>query len=150
MRSAQGTLLGILNGIDTVSYDPFTDEALRRNYCPENMSGKAECKAALQNELDLDVDPSIPVAAIVSRLTGQKGLDLVERVLKEMMNIPIQLVVLGTGESRYENLFRYAQRTYPGRLAARIEYNDALAAAYLPARTYSLCRACLSPAALRR
>lgn len=122
-----GDVVGILNGIDTVSYDPFTDEALRRNYCPENMSGKAECKAALQNELDLDVDPSIPVAAIVSRLTGQKGLDLVERVLKEMMNIPIQLVVLGTGESRYENLFRYAQRTYPGRLAARIEYNDALA-----------------------
>ena len=122
-----GDVVGILNGIDTVSYDPFTDEALRRNYCPENMSGKAECKAALQNELDLDVDPSIPVAAIVSRLTGQKGLDLVERVLKEMMNIPIQLAVLGTGESRYENLFRYAQRTYPGRLAARIEYNDALA-----------------------
>ena len=91
------------------------------------MSGKAECKAALQNELDLDVDPSIPIAAIVSRLTGQKGLDLVERVLKELMNIPIQLAVLGTGESRYENLFRYAQRTYPGRLAARIEYNDALA-----------------------
>ena len=120
-------LSGILNGIDTVSYDPFTDEALRRNYCPENMSGKAECKAALQNELDLDVDPTIPVAAIVSRLTGQKGLDLVERILKELMNIPIQLAVLGTGESRYENLFRYAQRTYPGRLAARIEYNDALA-----------------------
>ena len=95
-----GDVVGILNGIDTVSYDPFTDEALRRNYCPENMSGKAECKAALQNELDLDVDPTIPVAAIVSRLTGQKGLDLVERILKELMNIPIQLAVLGTGESR--------------------------------------------------
>ncbi|MEI3424425.1 MAG: hypothetical protein V8Q85_04980 [Christensenellales bacterium] len=68
--------MGILNGIDTVSYDPFTDEALRRNYCPENMSGKAECKAALQNELDLDVDPSIPVAAIVSALPGRRGLTL--------------------------------------------------------------------------
>ena len=91
------------------------------------ITGSGAYTCLLYTSLDLDVDPSIPVAAIVSRLTGQKGLDLVERVLKEMMNIPIQLVVLGTGESRYENLFRYAQRTYPGRLAARIEYNDALA-----------------------
>ena len=118
---------GILNGIDTVSFDPRTDAALHTNYYPGNMQGKALCKAALQSELGLEANPYVPIAAIVSRLTGQKGLDLVERVLDEIMQLPIQLVVLGTGEARYENLFRFAQRRYGSRFAARIEYNDALA-----------------------
>lgn len=118
---------GILNGIDTVSFDPRTDAALHTNYYPGNMQGKTLCKAALQSELGLEANPYVPVAAIVSRLTGQKGLDLVEHVLDEIMQLPIQLVVLGTGEARYENLFRFVQRRYGSRFAARIEYNDALA-----------------------
>ncbi len=127
LKERADDVCGIINGIDTIGFDPFTDGALRANYCADNIDGKAKCKQALQNELDLEQNADIPVAAIVSRLTGQKGLDLVERVLKEIINIPMQLVVLGTGESRYENLFRYAEKLHPGKIAARLEYNDSLA-----------------------
>ncbi len=127
LRSRWNALSGILNGIDTAEFDPESDPNLPMNYSAGHMEGKAACKAALQRELGLAENPDAPLVAIVSRLTGQKGLDLVERVLGEMKEKPEQLAVLGSGESRYEGLFRWAQARWPGRAAARIEYNEGLA-----------------------
>ena len=91
------------------------------------MEGKAVCKAALQSELGLEVQPRAPLLVIVSRLSGQKGLDLVERILFEMMDTGVQLAVLGTGEAHYEGYFRWVEKRFPGRAAARITYDESLA-----------------------
>ncbi|HWQ57449.1 MAG TPA: glycogen synthase GlgA, partial [Clostridia bacterium] len=127
LRARGGKLTGILNGIDTKEYDPAADKALPANFSAGSMEGKKLCKAALQQELCLAQDPGAPILAIVSRLTGQKGLDLVERVLFEMMEKPVQLAVLGTGGAHYEGFFNWVQKRFPGRAAARIEYNEGLA-----------------------
>ncbi len=127
LRTRSRQLFGILNGIDTKDYNPATDKALPANYSDGDMTGKLLCKAALQKELGLADDPKAPLLAIVSRLTGQKGLDLVERVLFEMMDMGVQLAVLGTGEAHYEGFFDWVQKRFPGRAAARIEYNEPLA-----------------------
>lgn len=127
LRARSKSLYGILNGIDTKDFDPSRDKALPANFSAVDVAGKACCKAALQRELGLGVEADTPLVAMVTRLTGQKGLDLVERVLAEMMQQGIELVVLGTGEARYEGLFTWAQWRYGGRVAACIEYNDALA-----------------------
>lgn len=127
LRARADKLCGILNGIDTAEYDPATDKALPANYSIENRTGKRVCKAAVQEELGLEVDPDAPVLAIVSRLTGQKGLDLVERVLFEMMDKGVQLAVLGTGEAHYEGFFSWVQKRFPGRAATRIAYDEGLA-----------------------
>jgi len=127
LRARAGRLTGILNGIDTREFDPAADKALPANFSVDDMAGKALCKAALQKELGLGEDPGAPILAIVSRLTSQKGFDLVERVLFEMMEKPVQLAVLGTGEAHYEGFFNWVQKRFPGRAAARIEYNEGLA-----------------------
>ena len=127
LESRGDALVGVLNGIDTLEFDPAADESLPARYCLDDMAGKAACKAALQRELGLAEDPDAAVIGVVSRLTGQKGFDLVERVLGEIMEKPVQLAVLGTGENRYERLFGWAQGRYPGRVAARLEYNEGLA-----------------------
>lgn len=127
LRARAARLHGILNGIDTAEYNPSADPALAANYSISDMAGKALCKQALQRELGLEQEADAPLVAIVSRLTGQKGFDLVERVLFEMMEKDVQLAVLGTGEAHYENFFRWVEKRFPGRAAARIEYNEGLA-----------------------
>lgn len=125
MNMCDWKLYGVLNGIDMERYDPSKDKLIVENYSAEDLSGKAACKAALQKELGLKVDPDIPVMAIVSRLVSHKGLDLICEALDGMMDLGIQLVVLGKGDWQYEEFFRNAQYRFPGMLAARIEYNEA-------------------------
>ncbi|MBQ8973650.1 MAG: glycogen synthase GlgA [Clostridia bacterium] len=126
LRSRIDHLSGILNGIDTSDYDPATDQNIVQNYTAETFGSKAKNKAALQEELGLHIDPDAPLIGMVSRLSGQKGLDLVECVLGEIMATGAQLVVLGMGESKYVDLFSWAQWKYSGQVAARFEMNPAL------------------------
>ena len=126
LRSRVDHLTGILNGIDTVDYDPEKDPVLAANYTAETFATKVENKLALQRELGLTVDADIPMIAIISRLSGQKGLDLVECVLPEIMNTGAQLVVLGMGESRYVDLFSWAQWKYPNQVSANFQMNNVL------------------------
>ncbi len=128
LRSRVKDLTGILNGIDTDEYNTETDPLIPANYTIDTiLEGKAANKAALQAELGLEVDPSVPVIGMVGRLSGQKGLDLVERVLPEIMATGAQLVVLGMGENKYVDLFSWAQWKYPGQMAACFQMNHALA-----------------------
>ena len=127
LRARKGQLSGILNGIDVDDYDPAKDPMIYANYDPYHLGGKEYCKQELQKELGLNVDPNAPIVGIISRLSNQKGLDLVECVIRELMDTGIQLVVLGMGEAKYTNLFSWAESEYPGRLAARFAMNHQLA-----------------------
>ncbi len=127
LRKREGVLRGILNGIDTVSYDPAHDPALGASYHRRDRGNKRLCKAFLQEELGLAVDAAAPLIGMVTRLTPQKGLDLVERVLDDVMRTPAQMAVLGTGDSNYEEYLHDAARRYPGRVAVRTALDEALA-----------------------
>ncbi len=127
LRSRKQFLSGILNGIDTIEYDPENDALIDYNYTAETFEVKVQNKLALQKELGLNEDASAPVIGIVSRLSSQKGLDLIERVLDGIMATGAQLVVLGMGESKYVDLFGWAQWKYAGRLAACFQMNHGLA-----------------------
>ena len=126
LRSRVDHLSGILNGIDTEEYDPEKDPALVKNYTADSFDAKVENKLALQRELGLTVNADIPMIAMITRLSGQKGLDLVECVLPEIMNTGAQLVVLGMGESRYVDLFSWAQWKYPQQVSANFQMNHVL------------------------
>lgn len=121
-----GKLSGILNGLDIVGYDPAHDKAVPANYTPDDLSGKAACKTALQKELGLAVEKDTPILAIVSRLVSHKGLDLVCEVFDRMMESGVQFVVLGTGDGQYEDFFRHQAQRYPGRVAACLTYSEPL------------------------
>ncbi|MBR3272607.1 MAG: glycogen synthase GlgA [Clostridia bacterium] len=127
LRTRVDHLCGILNGIDTEEYDPEKDPLLTQNYTAETYDKKVENKLALQRELGLTVDANVPMIAMITRLSGQKGLDLVECVLPEIMNTGAQLVILGMGESRYVDLFSWAQWKYPLQVSANFQMNNALA-----------------------
>ena len=127
LRARKEQLSGILNGIDIDDYDPAKDPMIYANYDPYHLGGKEYCKQELQKELGLEVDPNAPIVGIISRLSNQKGLDLIECVIRELMDTGIQLVVLGMGEAKYTNLFSWAESEYPGRLAARFAMNHQLA-----------------------
>ncbi len=127
LRTRVDHLTGILNGIDTEEFDPEKDPLLTRNYTPDTYDRKVENKLALQRELGLTVDANVPMIAMITRLAGQKGLDLVECVLPEIMNTGAQLVILGMGESRYVDLFSWAQWKYPLQVSANFQMNNALA-----------------------
>ena len=120
---------GILNGIDMKLYDPSTDPGLVDHFNVDDMSGKAACKVALQRAVGLREDPNVPIIACVSRLVSHKGFDLVVSALPEIMGMDVQMVVLGTGDWRYEEAFRNAQGQYPGRFSARLQYSAALSTA---------------------
>lgn len=127
LRKREKVLRGILNGIDTASYDPAHDVALGARYSRRDHGNKRLCKAFLQEELGLAVDASAPLIGMVTRLTPQKGIDLVERVLDDIMRTPAQAVFLGSGDSGYEEFLRDAARRYPGRIAACIAQDEGLA-----------------------
>lgn len=120
-------LSGILNGIDTAVYNPSNDRFLSVHFTADSMAGKAALKQCLQEELGLELCPRVPIISMITRLTPQKGLDLVECVLPDLMRLDAQLVFLGTGDARYERFLCEAQARYPGRVAARVELNEALA-----------------------
>jgi len=117
-------LSGVLNGLDMESFDPAHDASLPQTYDPDHMEGKAVCKRELQRQLGLAQEPDTPLTAIVSRLVGHKGMDLVCQGLGGIMATGCQLVVLGQGEPQFEDTFRWAQSRWPGRVSAQITYSD--------------------------
>lgn len=126
LRERSYALQGILNGIDVAGFDPATDKRIAANYTVDDRSGKAVCKAKLQEELGLEVRDDRPLMVMVTRLTRQKGLDLVMYALDRILAGGVQVAVLGTGDRDYEDGLRYFQDKYPGTMAARIEFDPAL------------------------
>lgn len=126
LRERSYALQGILNGIDVAGFDPATDKRIAANYTVEDRAGKAVCKAKLQEELGLKVRDDRPLMVMVTRLTRQKGMDLVMYALDRILAGGVQVAVLGTGDRDYEDGLRYFQHKYPGTMAARIEFDPAL------------------------
>ena len=126
LRRRAPILQGIVNGIDTTAFDPTTDPRIAANYSVQDRAGKAECKARLQQELGLEVRDDRPLMIMVTRLTRQKGMDLVTYALDRILSGGVQVAVLGTGDTEYENALRYFEGKYPGTMAARIQFDPAL------------------------
>lgn len=126
LRNQQDHLLGILNGIDIRSWNPETDPHLSARYSAVDRTGKQACKRALQQEFRL-AERSVPLLAVIARLTWQKGLDLVEAIVPQLMTRDLQLVILGTGDSEYETKFKALQARYADRIGLRIGFDEGLA-----------------------
>lgn len=127
LRAKRNHLHGIINGLDIESYNPETDEFIAQKYSHKDLSGKAACKRALQEELGLEVRPDVPIICMIGRLSSQKGLDLVDYVIADIMRNDVQLVCLGMGDSKYTNLFSWAEQNYQGRVAARFVMDSGIA-----------------------
>ncbi len=125
-RANASKLTGILNGIDDRDLDPAADKSIPARFARGDLAGKNACKAALQEELGLDPAPETPLLVLISRLTEQKGLELLLGILDELMSQSCQLAVLGTGYPRYEEAFRDAAARYPGRFAAALRFDAGL------------------------
>lgn len=117
LRQKEWKLCGILNGIDTVGYNPSRDHALAANFSARKPEGKALCKAALQQQMHLPEEPDTPILAMVSRLVSHKGFDLVEYAMENMLRMGMQVVILGSGEQQYEDFFHEMQRRHPQQVA---------------------------------
>lgn len=125
LNAKADTLSGILNGIDYEAYNPATDPLIAKNYDAKTFKeGKKACKLAIQRELGMPEDPDVMMLAMITRLTDQKGLDLVEWVLERLLTSRVQLVIIGTGDPRYENLFRHYEWTRKGQVSANILFNE--------------------------
>lgn len=124
LRERSISLQGILNGIDTDAWNPATDPMICANYSVDDMSGKAACKRAIQEELGLEVRDDRPLMVMITRLTRQKGMDLVTYALDRILSGGVQVAILGTGD--YEEPVRYFANKYPGTCAARITFDNAL------------------------
>ena len=128
LRYRESHLSGILNGIDYDEYDPYTDKRIYKTYKKGDWAGKAVNKAALQDEMGLPVSDDIPLLSMISRLTEQKGVDLVAHIMDELLTTEdVQIVILGNGDWNYEEKFYYFMSKYPDRLSARILFDDKLA-----------------------
>lgn len=127
LRQRQFKLSGVINGIDVNLYNPWTDKALFKRYSATNIEGKAANKLGLQSLLNLPQNPKKPIIAMVTRLTDQKGLDLLSSILDEILGMDIQMVVLGTGDWKYENLLREYAHSYSSKLASVISFSSDLA-----------------------
>lgn len=123
LEQNKGKLIGILNGIDTDYYNPETDPELYANFTSGDLSGKAESKKQLQSFVGLKEDPNVPVVAIISRLTGHKGIDIVMLAADEILSNDIQLIVLGQGDYTYENYFWHLADSNKGRVSTLLMYN---------------------------
>ena len=130
LTDAAWKLTGITNGIDTNTFNPETDKALPAHYNADTfLEGKAACKAALQEEVGLPVEPNVPLMVMVTRLAGHKGLDLLCYIARRLMwEQNCQLLILGTGEAQYEEFFKGLALEFPDRVAAKITFNLGLAA----------------------
>lgn len=141
MRARANNLTGIVNGIDYTEYDPNTDTLIAKNYNARNFrKEKIKNKRELQKELNLEQNDSKFMIGIVSRLTDQKGFDLIAYMMDELCQLDLQIVVLGTGEDRYENMFRHFAWKYQGKVSANIYYSNALSH-----KIYAACDAFLMP-----
>ncbi len=126
LRDRRDVLHGITNGVDHDIYDPRKDPHIKWKYDSRGLKKKRENKRELQERLGLPVSEFTPMIGMVTRLANMKGLDLIEHVMEEMMALDVQFVVLGTGEAHYENMLRYYQDKYPGKVRALIEFNVGL------------------------
>ncbi|MBR6825045.1 MAG: glycogen synthase [Oscillospiraceae bacterium] len=120
-------LCGIVNGIDTTVYDPSADPALKAHFSAKDMEGKKACKLALQREMGLDIREDVPVFAMVTRLAGHKGIDLLCYISQRLVQENIQLVIVGTGEKQYEYALGVLAKENPGKVAVRLAFDPALA-----------------------
>ncbi|MBZ4666641.1 glycogen synthase GlgA [Mahella sp.] len=127
LRSRKDHLHGIINGIDYEIYDPAADKYIFKNYDVKTVQARSENKLKLQKQLGLNIGEHIPMVGLISRLTWQKGVGLIEAAAHDMLKTGIQLVVLGTGEHNAEWFFRSLERMYPGQVSANILFDDALA-----------------------
>lgn len=128
LRDRRDRLFGVLNGIDNEVNNPATDPYIPAHYDLHDLSGRSECKRALQREAGLAEDPHVPLIGAISRLTDQKGFDLIAQIIDPLMqNAPFQFVVLGTGDQRYHDLFNYIHGKYPDRVAVFLTFNAPLA-----------------------
>ena len=141
MNARANCLSGIVNGIDYEDYNPLTDNKIERNYDVSNFrKEKIKNKIALQKELGLEENQKTMMIGVVSRLTDQKGFDLVAYVMDELCQDAVQIVALGTGEEQYENMFRHFAWKYPGKVSANIYYSEAMSH-----KIYASCDAFLMP-----
>lgn len=141
INARSNVLHGIINGIDYEQYNPETDSSIVKNYNIKNFrKEKIKNKIALQEELGLEVDSKKFMIGIVSRLTSQKGFDLIDYVMDELCSLNIQLVILGTGEEKYENMFRHFDWKYFNKVSANIYYSEAMSH-----KIYAGCDAFLMP-----
>ena len=141
LRAKRGVLSGIVNGIDYDEFDPATNKNIAHHFNADNFrEEKVKNKLALQRELGLVEDANVMMIGIVSRLTDQKGFDLIDRVMDDLCKDAVQIVVLGTGEARYEDMFRHYANKYPGKVSANIYYSEPLSH-----KIYASCDAFLMP-----
>ncbi len=128
LHSRAGSLSGILNGVDYNEWDPAKDKYIVRQYSPENLAGKKECKYDLLRQFGLEgASIDLPVIGIVSRFAAQKGFDLIEEIIHDLARLPLVLTVLGSGDKEYQDLFLKLSRQFPEKLAVRVAYDNALA-----------------------
>jgi starch synthase len=127
LRKRRNALVGIVNGVDYARWDPRHDPHLAAPYGPDDLSGKARCKHALQTTVGLPARTETPLIGMISRLAEQKGLDLVTAALPALLGRDLQLVILGRGDRRYEDALGDAARAHPTKLAVRFAFDDALA-----------------------
>lgn len=120
-------LFGILNGVDYKDWNPATDKFLAANYTPENLAGKARCKQDLLKEFGLTGLEKKPLLGMISRLAEQKGFDLLEEAAPELLSLDLGLVILGTGDEKYQNLLKELAKAYPGKLGVKIAFDNKLA-----------------------
>jgi starch synthase len=120
-------VVGIVNGIDALSWDPMTDAALPAHFSRENLDGKARCRSALAKEAKISLEEGELLAGVVARMTGQKGLDLVAEIVPELSSLGVKLVVLGAGEPELEARFRYLAETFADTVSVRIGFDLAYA-----------------------
>jgi starch synthase len=126
LRDRSADLYGVVNGIDDAVWNPATDREIAKVYTADDLAGKSACRAALADEMGLDVDNG-PIVGIVSRLASQKGLDLVLEALPRLVDTGFHLVLLGSGEQRLEAAFTRAAAAHGGRVAIRLGFDDGLA-----------------------
>ncbi len=127
LRHRVADLTGIMNGVDYLQWSPDRDPALPAHYTPQDLAGKAQCKAALQRELGLSEDPRTLVCAAIGRLVHQKGYDLIAQALPGMVERKVQFVLLGTGDTEPESEFRALAEKYPGMVSVQLRFDDGLA-----------------------
>jgi starch synthase len=127
LQQRAADVTGILNGVDYSEWNPEIDRFIARRYSDSDLTGKRICKDKLQGSLDLPVKSGVPLFGMISRLTSQKGFDLLEKILDQMMARELQLVLLGSGELRYEDFFVTAAARFPEKIAVRMGFDEALA-----------------------